>query len=573
MKKFLKYSLLSFLLGLFIVGTSCENKDFSENFDANFPVPVVSSISKSGSLAIETEIEIKGSNFQRATASVAGAACTVKSIAADGNSMVILLPRIFTDAPITVKNTYGREGVSESSVAPIYPNVTITKVSEIPQGLEFTVEGENVDLITAVFIDNAPATVSKVISSSKIKVSSAGIDLVVGQLVKIAFETLSNNLPTVNGNVGFPTIEYNEVILWDFEDGNHTYDGKGTVTIKSAGANTPPGNVDKYFELRGPGFGWDAETGTMMLNEVPDLSGLINPYLTFYIRTPAGSGGYFQMEDQNGHWRHFDYGWATEGAWKKYSVPLATGWEGSGAFLLSTFKPKLTFKAGNAGTQQDVDIAYVKITEGYYDDVLVPGDGIGNSTYPAKIDLANFEDTSLFPDLKNGEVVVASTTFRHDGADMIAPFNGSQFFTWIDDGTLGNWSGYWGQTLNMNTASLDIKGIPSPWLSFAFNTGAGKGQQYLIIRFFQYDHQLELVTKVFANTEGEWNTSQVDIFNTDLENWSKGDGDLANHFKSLKKLNKDIPIDEIQIIVSRNDANPILVSVDEVTITSGPRYK
>lgn len=572
MKNLIKYGLFSFLIGFLVLATSCEDKMFSEDYDGNFPIPVITNVSKSGDLPIGELITITGSNFDRPSVSINGVACVVQS-PSTSTSVSVLLPRVYTEGPLVISNTYGRAAESTQLFAPIYPDVAITKVSDIPQGLDFTITGTNVDLLTKVFINDVAVSITKVVSPTQIKVSSAGLPLKVGQLVTLTFSGLSNSVPAYpNVNVGFPTIEYKEVVLWDWEDGVQTYSGEGTATVGSAGANTPPGNPDKFFQLRAPGHGWDAATGEMSMSTVPDISSLVTPYLTFYVRTPAGSGGYFQMEDQNGHWRHFDYGWATEGAWKKYSVPLLTGWEGSGEFRASAFKPKLTFKAGNAKTKMDLDIAYVKITEGAYDDVLVPGDGIGNSTFPAKIDIANFEETALYPDLMNGSAVVGSLNFRREGDDMINAFNGSEFFTWTDDGTLGQWGGYWGATLNMVTATTDIKGIPSPYLSFAYNTGAGKGQQYLIVRFFQYGKQLELITKVFGNTDGKWATFQLDIFNTDFENWSKGDTDLSTHYKSLKKLNKDVAIDEIQVIVCRNDNNPVLVSVDEFTITNGPRY-
>ena len=46
------------------------------------------------------------------------------------------------------------------------------------------------------------------------------------------------------------------MIIWDFEDGMHLYAGEGTATVES-GASNVPGNTDKYFKLRAPGYGWD----------------------------------------------------------------------------------------------------------------------------------------------------------------------------------------------------------------------------------------------------------------------------------------------------------------------------
>ncbi len=89
---------------------------------------------------------------------------------------------------------------------------------------------------------------------------------------------------------------------------------------------------------------------------------------------------------------------------------------------------------------------------------------------------------------------------------------------------------------------------------------------------FQYDEQLVLIQKFFPSTNGEWNTFQFSLFNTDMENWSDSGTTLGAHYATLKRFNKDEPIDRIEIIVSRNDANPIGISIDEMVITEGPRY-
>ena len=57
-----------------------------------------------------------------------------------------------------------------------------------------------------------------------------------------------------------------------------------------------------------------------------------------------------------------------------------------------------------------------------------------------------------------------------------------------------------------------------------------------------------------------------------LENWSDDSTTLGAHYKSLNRLNPDVAIDKIEIIVGRNDNNPIGISLDEIVITEGPRY-
>lgn len=238
-------------------------------------------------------------------------------------------------------------------------------MNDIPQNLQFKIEGENVDIISNVYIDGIEVPIVSA-EPSVIAVNSGEIELAIGQLVTVSFKSLSSNLvPAVEGvEVVAPSVEYKEFAIWDFEDGTYNYSGEPTASVESGGSDCP-GNTDKYFKLRSAGYGWDKETGIMVSDELADVSSYVNPYITFAVRTPVGSGGYFQLEDQQGNYRHFDYGFDTNGEWMIVSQPLSENWEG-GEFSASVFMPKLSFKAGNAGENQDLDLAYMKITEGEY---------------------------------------------------------------------------------------------------------------------------------------------------------------------------------------------------------------
>ncbi|WP_075589887.1 IPT/TIG domain-containing protein [Labilibacter marinus] len=572
MKNILKYSLFSLLIGLLVFTTGCEEKELSQDYDINWPIPELTEISVSGDVAIGSQITVKGAHFADAVVTINGTECKVINVNGTETEMSVELPRIFEQGLLRVANVFSRYSESDELLNPVYPEVTVTKVNDIPQGLQFKVEGENVDVITEVYIDgeSVPILTRK---PSEILINSGEVDLKPGQLVTVSFKSLGPNaIPEVpNVNVTYPFIEYKELIIWDFEDGNHLYVGEPTATVEAGGSDCP-GNVDKFFQLRAPGYGWDKATGEMTSDEVPDVSTFVNPYLTFVVRTPVGSAGYFQMEDQNGNWRHFNYGFRTEGEWMIISQPLNEGWEG-GEFDARAFKPKLGFKAGNAGTQQDVDIAYMKITEGMYDGVLEPGDPIGSTDIPAKIDLLTFEDTENHPDQVNNDITIGSldNTLR-PAADQISAFNGSHFYTFGNDPAAGGWGGYWGNTISVDTKTTDLSKFKDPYLSMALNTGKGLGQQYIIVRMYQYDEQLVMVRKFFPNNDGLWTNHQFSLFNEDLENWSDDSTELGAHYKTLKRMNPAEAIDRVEIIVSRNDQNEVLISMDEFSITEGPRY-
>jgi len=559
------------MLSLLLVFTACEDDEWSKDYDINWPIPEVASLSNSGEVAIGSELTISGANFANVTVFVKDIECEVVSTNDTETEITVNLPRIFEEGNVMVYNAYKRYGQSAELLTPVYPEVTVTKVNDIPAGLIFAIEGENVDVISNVYIDSEEVPIISR-TPSKIQVNSGEVELKVGQLVTISFKSLGPNvIPDVpNVDVIYPFIEYKELAIWDFEDGTHLYVGEPTALV-SAGGSDAPGNVDKYFQLRAPGYGWDKATGEMIGTEVPDVSTFVNPYLTFVVRTPVGSGGYFQMEDQQGNWRHFDYGFNTNGEWMIVSQPLNEGWEG-GEFDARKFMPKLGFKAGNAGDNQDLDIAYLKITEGIYDGTQMPGDPIGSSDIPAKIDIITFEDTENYPDEINGSLVIGSLDNTLRPGDEVPAFNGSHFFTFGDDPSVGGWGGYWGNTISKDTEDVNLSMFTDPYLSIALNSGTGKGQQYVIVRMYQYDEQLVMVKKFFPNSEGQWSTHQLSLFGEDHENWSDDSTELGAHYKSLKRMNKDVPIDRIELIVSRNDANEVLVSMDELTITEGPRY-
>ena len=559
-KNFINTLVVLFFVTAFI---SCEEE---ASYDLDWPVPVITNVSTYTDVLSST-ITLTGNFTQVKSVYFGDTKGENLDVASDEQSLTITVPRTMNvdGAPIIIKNEYRQSYTTSENFIPIIPETSVVKVSEIQVGLTFTVEGVNVDLLTEVTINGDPTDViSK--AQNKIVVSVAGLDLRAGEFVDVGFVSLAKNeIPTVEKvKVVYSFITYDEVIIWDFSDGTSDYIGEPTATVETGDVM---GVESNYFSLRAPGYGWDKATGVMASETVPDISQLVSPYLTFAIRTPAGSAGYFQLEDQEGNWRHFGYGFDTGGEWVIISQPLNSNWEG-GDFNSGSFKPKLTFKAGNAGAQQDLDIAYMKITEGKYDGSQDIGDIIGGSAKPSVITVMDFEEIAAWPDLIEGGEIIASLDFRKN---EIEPFYGTQFFTYIDNGVMSSWGAYWSNTIATNMKDKDLSVFDDPYLSFALNSI--DASQYVIIRMYQYDEQLVMVQKFFSNTYGDWETFQFSLFNTDMENWSDGSTELGAHYKSLKRFNKDQPFDKIEVIVGKNGSNQIGVSIDEMVITEGPRYK
>jgi len=561
MKNNLKYITIIILAFTAFIGCTDDN----EEYDVSWPIPTITSVSTYNDYLSST-LTLTG-NFTKVKNVFFGKIPGEDiNVANDGSSLTVVVPRAtaVTGVPITVTNEYSQSAQTATNFVPIIQETTVTEVSDIQVDLTFTVMGQNVDLLTQVTVNGIVVpVVSKTINAVIFSVS--GLSLNAGMLANVSFKSLAKNeIPTAGKvNVIYPFISYDEVVIWDFEDAVNPYVGEGSSTIETADVL---GTEEKYFSLRAPGYGWDKETGAITATTTPDLSKLVNPHLTFAVRTPAGSAGYFQMQSP-GTWRHFGYGFDTGGEWIIISQPLDENWEGDGLDL-ATFVPQLGFKAGNADVNQDLDIAYVKITEGKYDGSQEIGDALVGSTKPAKIVVMDFEDASQWPNLMNGSETIASLNLRKDD---ITPFYGDEFFTYTDDGTLENWRGYWGQTISKNMTSSQLSVFEDPYLSLAYN-GISDAAQYIIIRIFQYDEQLVFIQKLFPDTNGTWETAQFSLFNTDMENWSDDSTPLGAHYASLKRLNKDQPIDRIEIIINRNDSNTIGISLDEIVITEGARY-
>ena len=554
-----KYIIITGLvIGSLLAFWSCEDET---TYDITWPVPEITEVSSFSAQLSET-ITLKG-NFEEVTRVSFGSVKGVNMEVADDNqSLTVEVPRDMNiqGAPIIVQNGYEQSFKTDELFVPVIPETTIDKVSDVQVDLSFTVEGQNVDLLTEIMVDGQEASISSA-SPDKATIDVAGVDLNVGSMVDISFKSLAKNeIPDAEKvDVVYPKITYEEIVLWDFSDGTHDYEGEGTATVETGNVL---GEEQNYFSLRAPGYGWDQATGTMTYEEVPDVSSLQEPHLTFAIRTPAGSAGYFQMEDANSStWRHFGYGFDTGGEWVIISEPLDASWEGDG-FNAGSWIPFIGFKAGNAGDNQDLDIAYVKITEGEYDGSQEIGDVVGGSAKPSALNIMNFEETSEWPDLYNGETVIGSVDFRKDDIDA---FVGDECFALKGDESGGAWGACWGFSVGRVVSDVNFNAYDDPYLSFALNTT--DADQYIIVRFFQYDGDLEMVQKFFPNTNGSWETFQFSLFNTKMENWSGGE-----FLSSLKRLNRDQPIERIEVIANKNEENPILFSVDEMVVTEGPRY-
>src|SRR5690606_37423215 len=117
------------LLGVVTIAISCEEEDFAENFDINYPVRVIESVTPK-EVEAGGEIVITGSDFIAITGNdaikIGGKNVASYEIISE-NEIVVTTPETFPAGTITIVNGYyGRAGESEDVITLIYEDLVIT---------------------------------------------------------------------------------------------------------------------------------------------------------------------------------------------------------------------------------------------------------------------------------------------------------------------------------------------------------------------------------------------------------------------------------------------------------------
>lgn len=216
---------------LITVIASCTDTDYGKDFDINYPVPVIQSVTEEP--MVGQEITIKGIGFASPnTVSING--ISMKIVSETETEIKAILPRIFEAAPLVLKNVYMRQCLEEITILPKYPAMEEIKVLQWPtkiiKGRSIVIKGENVDLIKEVTIGEATVKVNGLTQSPGQIVILAPKEL--PDVVTITVKTMYNNtmsssvLPVEEPSDIF--IPVDPIVLFDFEDGQ-TYFTKGDL--------------------------------------------------------------------------------------------------------------------------------------------------------------------------------------------------------------------------------------------------------------------------------------------------------------------------------------------------------
>ncbi len=477
MKKIYNLLINISLSAIILFSLGCEDKEWGEDYDINWPVPQITGLSSNDAF-IDEIITINGTNLDKVTSiKLAGQDCEIVEGSASTSSIQFKIARRAETGIVTLKNVYRRESASSEALKVNYPNVLITGwPTKLVSGEAFDIEGENVDLITEVTVNGQTLKITSAASTTKITVPTAGMVLIPGETAVIKVKALGEiGIDEVSGiAIEEPTDIFDAaepIILWDFEDG-----APEMVDVENdpaqAGINLggiSKGRGDNYFSVLNPGedSGW--KTYFYIRKQGPiDLSTFHEPYITFLVNT-NGNRGYinpFMTQDGSAKDNHLHNGNAADNL--KYDDNYAVqteGWEWRSypiAKLFGDFNPTgifdevaMRFISGNVGNGDGV----VEDFEIHVDQIMIT-DGPQNPI--AKV--FDFEDGN---DAWEDNGFNANHAIKSE-----APFGSgdSYYSVWLTAEASWNWTGAIG-----NYNAVDLSTAIDPHLSFIYNTNGNKG--------------------------------------------------------------------------------------------------
>lgn len=556
--------ILAVLTSMGLFWSCSEDEEFSKDYDINWPVPTVTDVSPSEQAMIDSEVTISGTGLDKIlSVTIDGKTCQV--ISTSEGVLKIKLPRKFSPSPISITNHYRQTITTEASIAPVYPEVTITALpSTIEKNQVFVIEGANVDLITSVKIGDQVIAVNGT-NANSLSIQTKDLGLQVGDVVTI--EVSSTLTEVVNGTVsGVEIVEPSDffepvapVILFDFEDGENVFQNGDIATENgiNLGGLSHAGRGEKYFSLMVESVpdAWGTWLGGLSSTNI-DVSEFHEPHITFLVNT-NGQEGNFQLAVQQDGIKgglNFtkpvtgvdgdDYKFKTNG-WEWRSVSLERTYDdwGSGSFTLDKNKIieeiQLSFKQGNGSNPFEIHIDQVMITDGKVIPLL------------------------MLMDFENGSDPWENNSGASHGINLsgISPISGN-YYT-VQKSGVDNWD--WTGAVGVYE-SVDLASAVDPHLNLWVHTNGKQG--FFQIEMMQNDVKwgASVDTKNYLlDTEGEWKLYSWRLSELGFDNWG-GSG-------SATELDTTEPIDYIKLGFSTgNVSGEYEMNIDNLTLTDGPMF-
>ena len=243
-------------------------------------------------------------------------------VSQSADQIVVQVPGAAINGAITLEAASGVQTTSVENLNLVWPTVTTMAPNPIDPGADLTITGTNLDLVTSVTFDNAPAVTSFVSqSATQIKVT-VPMGVLRGQLVLgILNSTVTVQSPDIleiTGSVPPPTIAF--PFYTDAVTSNWTstgWIGGGWGGTKNYDNSSPVREGTKSIKVDYVG-GWGSPF------QLGGASIDLTPYTTFKISIygGAGSGGKKVNVGVNGADKYTIT--VVEGEWTDYSIPIAT---------------------------------------------------------------------------------------------------------------------------------------------------------------------------------------------------------------------------------------------------------
>lgn len=555
---------IAFLIpAIVIVFTYCtKSKEFSEDYDIDWPVPVVSKLSTVKDTIGKTLV-ITGEKFEKLTKVTIGNPETEANILlSSANSITVRIPRQVSAGPVTVYTNYKQKGVSAEAFTPVYLDVTVTAwPNRITRGQAFVIRGTNMDMVTEVEVDGNKVAIAPTAASpsDQLTVSTQGLVLPDQVTIKVTKARAGiNNAVSPAITVENPSaffIPEPPIVIFDFENGVNPFVANGSNPPTTAGLNLSGASKARdanYLTVTKTAAANWQDMGSATYNNVVNLTTYHKPHITFLVNT-RGKDGYFQVEFLQGgttwglHFKggnsSFDYNLKTNG-WTWVSVELKTynleKWSGSG----TSFDPKgsidrisLGFKLGNGGGDYELNVDQVMITDGAQKPVFKGWDFEDN---------INPYSGSAVNGLNQSGIVTKS---------------GDKYLT-VGLANAANWN--WTGDMS-KSGPIDLSNVANAYINFWVNTNGKKG-------FFQFETTQANVkwggnldaNDYFVETNG-WKLYSLRL--ADIA-WSKWGGTGTATSLDVKGI-----LDYLKIGFSTgNVSGPYEVNIDDVYISDGPMF-
>ncbi|PWD99391.1 IPT/TIG domain-containing protein [Marinilabilia rubra] len=553
--------LLLLMAGLF---TGCQDKEWSEDYDIEWPVSEISQIS-TNEAQIEDVITITGTNLDYVNDVLVGnTTCEIIEDESSASQLTFKLPRRVESGNVSVRNEYDRTYVFEEFLNVSYPKTSVNQwPAEITAGETFKIQGDNVDLITSVVVDGNEVAIRAGDDTNSITVPTAGMALEIESTISISVTALGGiegAAKTTGVLVEEPTDIYDPVepiVLWTFEDGEpvtEAADAAPDVAERNYGGLVAPRGDNYYSVLKTQTGGWS--NFMYIVKQGPfDLSEFHEPHITMLVNT-NGKRGYinpFMTQDGEIKDNHLTNGNANDRM--KYGDNYAVetqGWEWRSypiSKLFPDFDPKGTFEeismrftsgnVGNGDAPEDFEI--------HVDQIMIT-DGL---QLPV-VTVMDFEESA--PAWEDEGKGFAGTVMQ------AAPTGGFAQYYNVSGTSPGSWT--WTGAIAVYE-SIDLTEVVDPHLSFLVNTNGNKG-------FFQFEtYQDDVkwggsIPNTYEVTTEGWTAITLRLSDVFTGNWG-GDGD-ASEFDPTKAM------DYLKIGFTTGNIEEGMqyeVNIDEVHISDG----